>query len=122
MELSASHPRRLYGTDAGIDEDVRWLVRQGDTERLGYPTQKPLGLLERVIRSSTDEGDLVLDPFCGCGTTVTAAQTLKRRWVGIDITYLHRPDQEPPVVSPRRELLGERRANDGGGRGTARSG
>jgi DNA methylase len=78
----------LYGTDAGIDEDVRWLVRQGDTERLGYPTQKPLGLLERVIRSSTDEGDLVLDPFCGCGTTVTAAQTLKRRWVGIDITYL----------------------------------
>jgi hypothetical protein len=55
--------RVLYGTDAGIDEDVRWLVRQGDTERLDYPTQKPLGLLERVIRSSTDEGDLVLDPF-----------------------------------------------------------
>jgi DNA modification methylase len=57
-------------------------------ERLGYPTQKPLSLLERIIASSSSEGDLVLDPFCGCGTTIDAAQKLRRRWVGIDVTYL----------------------------------
>jgi DNA modification methylase len=57
-------------------------------ERLGYPTQKPEALLERIIASSSNEGDVVLDPFCGCGTTIAAAQTLKRRWVGIDITHL----------------------------------
>jgi site-specific DNA-methyltransferase (adenine-specific) len=57
-------------------------------ERLGYPTQKPEALLERIIRASTNEGDLVLDPFSGCGTTVNAAQKLKRRWIGIDITHL----------------------------------
>lgn len=57
-------------------------------ERLGYPTQKPIALLERIIAASTNEGDLVLDPFCGCGTTVDAAQKLGRRWVGIDITYI----------------------------------
>jgi site-specific DNA-methyltransferase (adenine-specific) len=57
-------------------------------ERLGYPTQKPLALLERIIKVSSDEGDLVLDPFCGCGTTVHAAQALRRRWVGIDVTHL----------------------------------
>jgi len=57
-------------------------------ERLGYPTQKPEALLERIIKASSNEGDLVLDPFCGCGTTVAAAQKLKRRWIGIDITHL----------------------------------
>lgn len=57
-------------------------------ERLGYPTQKPLALLERIISMSSDEGDLVLDPFCGCGTTVHAAQKLKRPWIGIDLTHL----------------------------------
>jgi DNA modification methylase len=57
-------------------------------ERLGYPTQKPLTLLERVIASSSNEGDVVLDPFCGCGTTVHAAQKLKRQWIGIDVTHL----------------------------------
>ena len=57
-------------------------------ERLGYPTQKPLALLERIIGMSSDEGDLVLDPFCGCGTAVHAAEKLKRRWIGIDITHL----------------------------------
>lgn len=57
-------------------------------ERLGYPTQKPLALLERVIESSSNPGDVVLDPFCGCGTTVAAAQRLDRRWIGIDITHL----------------------------------
>ncbi|MCE7937084.1 MAG: site-specific DNA-methyltransferase [Chloroflexi bacterium CFX6] len=58
------------------------------SERLGYPTQKPLALLERIIAASSNEGDLVLDPFAGCGTTVAAAQKLGRRWIGIDITHL----------------------------------
>lgn len=57
-------------------------------EYLGYPTQKPLALLERIIQASSDEGDVVLDPFCGCGTAVHAAQKLKRKWIGIDITHL----------------------------------
>ncbi|MHB9033238.1 MAG: DNA methyltransferase [Anaerolineae bacterium] len=57
-------------------------------ERLGYPTQKPLALLERIIQASSNPGDLVLDPFCGCGTTVCAAQKLGRQWIGIDITHL----------------------------------
>ena len=57
-------------------------------ERLGYPTQKPLALLERIIASSSTPGDLVLDPFCGCGTALIAAQKLERRWIGIDVTYL----------------------------------
>ena len=57
-------------------------------ESLGYPTQKPLALLERIIEASSNKGDLVLDPFCGCGTAVHAAQKLKRKWIGIDITHL----------------------------------
>ena len=57
-------------------------------EFLGYQTQKPLALLERIIQASSNEGDIVLDPFCGCGTAVVAAQKLNRRWVGIDITHL----------------------------------
>jgi DNA modification methylase len=78
----------VYGNDkVGIDEDVSWLTSE-DAERLDYPTQKPIGLLKRIIASSTTEGDTVLDPFCGCGTTVAAAQELGRRWIGIDITHL----------------------------------
>ncbi len=57
-------------------------------ERLGYPTQKPLALLERIVSASSTEGGVVLDPFCGCGTAVHAAQRLKRKWIGIDITCL----------------------------------
>jgi site-specific DNA-methyltransferase (adenine-specific) len=57
-------------------------------ERLGYPTQKPEALLERIIATSSNPGDVVLDPFCGCGTTIAAAQKLKRQWIGIDITHL----------------------------------
>ncbi len=57
-------------------------------ERLGYPTQKPEALLERIINASTEPGDTVLDPFCGCGTTIAAAQRLGRRWIGVDITHL----------------------------------
>ncbi len=58
------------------------------TERLGYPTQKPEALLERIIKASSKEGDVVLDPFCGCGTAVAVAQRLQRQWIGIDITHL----------------------------------
>ncbi len=57
-------------------------------ERLGYPTQKPLALLDRIIKASSNEGDVVLDPFCGCGTAVHAAQKLNRKWIGVDITHL----------------------------------
>ena len=57
-------------------------------ERLGYPTQKPEALLERIISASSNEGDVVLDPFCGCGTAIAAAEQLNRRWVGIDITHI----------------------------------
>ncbi len=57
-------------------------------ERLGYPTQKPLALLERIIGASSNEGDTVLDPFCGCGTTLAAAQKMGRRWIGIDVSPL----------------------------------
>lgn len=77
----------VFGTTDGIDSDVSWL-KPKDEERLGYPTQKPLGLLERIIAASSNEGDVVLDPFCGCGTAVHAAQRLKRNWIGIDITHL----------------------------------
>ncbi len=76
----------LYGSNDAIDEDVKWL--SNEEERLGYPTQKPLGLLRRIIQSSSKEGDIILDPFCGCGTAVDAAESLQRRWIGIDITYL----------------------------------
>jgi site-specific DNA-methyltransferase (adenine-specific) len=57
-------------------------------ERLGYPTQKPEALLERIVKASSAEGELVLDPFCGCGTAIAVAERLKRRWIGIDITHL----------------------------------
>ena len=68
-----------------IDIDV---INMQAAERLGYPTQKPLALLERIITASSNLGDVVLDPFCGCGTTIDAAQKLGRGWIGIDVTYL----------------------------------
>jgi DNA modification methylase len=76
----------VFGTKGGIDEDVKPLGPT-DPERLGYHTQKPEGLLERIIKASSNEGDVVLDAYCGCGTTVAAAQRLNRQWIGIDITY-----------------------------------
>jgi len=63
-------------------------LNANDPERLSYPTQKPLELLERIIKASSNNGDVVLDPFCGCGTAVIAAEKLKRQWIGIDITHL----------------------------------
>lgn len=68
-------------------EDIPPIGAQA-AERLGYPTQKPEALLGRIIRTSSNPGDVVLDPFCGCGTTISAAQGLGRRWVGIDVTHL----------------------------------
>ncbi len=83
-------------------------------ERLGYPTQKPLALLERIISASSNEGDIVLDPFAGCGTTVDAAQALNRRWIGIDITHLsiglikHRlADRYGPEIVKAYRVTGE---------------
>lgn len=63
-------------------------LQHASAERLGYPTQKPQELLERIINASSNEGDVVLDPFCGCGTAIAAAQKLNRNWIGIDITHL----------------------------------
>ena len=96
---------RIFYTKNGIPRRKRYLdeakgmpaqdlwtdlesLRSWHDERLGYPTQKPLALLERIISASSNEGDVVLDPFCGCGTAVHAAQKLKRKWIGIDITCL----------------------------------
>ena len=70
-----------------IWDDIKPVGAQA-AERLGYPTQKPLALLERIIQASSNPGDWVLDPFCGCGTAVVAAQQLGRNWIGIDITHL----------------------------------
>jgi len=96
---------RLVHTSSGMPEYKRYLdemegvplqdlwtdidpINSQARERLGYPTQKPEALLERIIASSSNKGDIVLDPFCGCGTAVAVAQRLDRRWAGIDITYL----------------------------------
>lgn len=96
---------RLHYTRSGTPEYIRYLDEMAGVplqsiwsdiaplnsqaqERLGYPTQKPLALLERIIAASSNEGDVVLDPFCGCGTAVHAAQKLHRQWIGIDVTHL----------------------------------
>lgn len=62
-------------------------INQASKERLGYPTQKPEALLERIVTASSNEGDTVLDAYCGCGTTIVVAESLKRKWIGVDITY-----------------------------------
>ncbi len=88
------YPRRkLYLDESrGVPVQDMWAdiysLSGSNTERLGYPTQKPLALLERIIQASSNEGDVVLDPFCGCGTAIAAAQKLNRQWIGIDITHL----------------------------------
>lgn len=71
-----------------ITDDWGDIEQAAGNEALGYPTQKPEALLERIINASSNEGDTVLDPFCGCGTTISVAQRLNRRWIGIDITHL----------------------------------
>jgi len=89
------------------------IINQSAKERLGYPAQKPEALLERIIQASSNEGDLVLDPFCGCGTSTSVSERLKRRWIGIDITHLavtlmrHRlNDTFGPDLSPY-EVIGD---------------
>jgi site-specific DNA-methyltransferase (adenine-specific) len=75
----------------GVAENDVWhipFVAPSAGERIGYPTQKQEALLERIIKASSNEGGLVLDPFCGCGTTIAVAERLRRNWIGIDITYL----------------------------------
>jgi DNA modification methylase len=82
---------RYYADEGRLRDDVFTdipSIHSQDEERLGYPTQKPLQLLRVVIEASSNPGDVVLDPFCGCGTAVVAAQELKREWIGIDITYV----------------------------------
>jgi len=84
--------KRYLDESAGVPVGSIWSdippINSQARERLGYPTQKPEALLERIIQASSNEGDLVLDPFCGCGTTIAVAERLGRRWVGIDITHL----------------------------------
>ncbi len=103
LKKMAMEDRLVYAVKSGMPEYKRYLDEmpgvplQNDwsdllpvtgKERLGYPTQKPLALLERIISTSSNPGDVVLDPFCGCGTAVDAAESLDRQWVGIDVTHL----------------------------------
>ena len=76
----------LFNSEEHIDQDVKWLEKE--PERLDFPTQKPIGLLSRILRTSTNEGDVVFDPFCGCATACVAAERLQRQWVGIDLSPL----------------------------------
>ena len=70
-----------------IWDDIRGIQPQAK-ERVGYPTQKPLALLKRIIEASSDEGDTILDPFCGCATALVAAESLQRQWIGVDLSPL----------------------------------
>ena len=87
-------PNRKYYLDEGRGVPIQSLwddignLQASAAERLGYPTQKPQALLERIIEASSNEGDVVFDPFCGCGTAVAAAEKLKRQWIGVDVTHL----------------------------------
>jgi len=87
-----AHNDKVYKpNDKGKIPEDWWVIsplNSQSKERMGYPTQKPLILLERIIKASSNEGDIILDPFCGCGTAVVAAQRLNRRWIGMDITHL----------------------------------
>lgn len=89
---SVPQQKRYLDENPGVQvqdviSDIRPISSQA-AERLGYPTQKPEALLERIILCSSNDGDTVLDPFCGCGTTIAAAQKLGRNWIGIDVTHL----------------------------------
>ncbi len=111
-------PRLIQFADempgVALQDDWGDINRTGGEEDLGYPTQKPEALLARVIGSSSNEGDLVLDPFCGCGTTVQVAQRLNRRWIGIDITHLaiglikkRLSDAFGPEIKATYDVIGE---------------
>ena len=81
LDESTGQPVQDWWDDIGV-------IAAPSRERLGYPTQKPEALLERIIKASSNEDDIVLDPFCGCGTAVAVAERLNRRWIGIDVTHL----------------------------------
>lgn len=109
--------RKVFVGDIWTDIDR---LNQTAKERLGYPTQKPEALLERIIRASSNEGDVVLDPFCGCGTAIAVAQRLKRTWIGIDVTHLaiglikHRlADTYGPSIATMYKVIGEPTDVDG---------
>jgi len=98
LKRKQNYHTRIKGDDVyetsinpkGVAENDVWeiqLLNSQSKERLGYPTQKPEALLERIIMASSNEGDVVLDAYCGCGTTVAVAEKLNRSWIGIDITY-----------------------------------
>ena len=78
-----AHPKGQIADDTFVIS----IIGRKSKERVGYPTQKPLALLERIIKASTNEGDIVLDPFCGCATTCVAAEKLNRQWIGIDVSH-----------------------------------
>lgn len=92
IHRSTGTPRLVQFADEmpGITLQDFWddISPESGGQYLGYPTQKPVALLERIVAASSNEGDIVLDPFCGCGTTIAAAQKLNRTWIGIDITHL----------------------------------
>ncbi len=110
---STNAPPGFKGIEKYQDEHGRWytmasmrdvwdinIIGRTSKERLGYPTQKPLALLERIIKASSNPGDIIFDPFCGCGTALDAAHGLGRRWVGIDLTVL--------ALEPMEQRLRER--------------
>ncbi|GAP71547.1 DNA methyltransferase [Candidatus Symbiothrix dinenymphae] len=85
--IDTSDDEKGFNINYGIPRDVWYIphLTGSSKEKTGYPTQKPLALLHRIIKASSNEGDIVLDPFCGCATTCVAAQQLGRKWIGIDI-------------------------------------
>ncbi len=108
-------PSRTEPKDSeGVRQDDVWDIGRVPPIKQLFPTQKPESLIERLIRGSSNEGDVVLDPFCGCGTTIMVAQRLKRKWIGIDITHLaitlikHRlHDAFGPEIEKEFEVIGE---------------
>ncbi|MBI2176189.1 restriction endonuclease [Candidatus Woesearchaeota archaeon] len=88
LDEAKGYPLRDWWGDVKPLHGIDMMTLKRDQEVLGYPTQKPEALLERIIRVSSNKGDVILDPFCGCGTTVSVAEHLDRKWVGIDITTL----------------------------------
>jgi hypothetical protein len=108
------YPEDLPGVPVqDIWGDIK-IMHNLSVERLGYPTQKPEALLERIVRATTNQEQIVLDPFCGCGTAIAVAERLKRQWIGIDITHLaiglikHRlRDAFGDAISQSYEVIGE---------------
>lgn len=129
-----THPelvvRDYLDEKVGVSREDWWtdinIINQAANERTGYPTQKPLTLLERIIKVSSNKGDIVLDPFCGCATTLVASEKLGRQWIGIDLTYqsvvllkerlrknhIHSEtftvEGEPTTIDGAKELIRER--------------